>query len=56
MKVRALADLSGTVGDRAAGDEFVTDATTAKSLIDRGLVAEAEDTTSAPAKPAKGKE
>lgn len=56
MKVRALADLSGTVGDRAAGDEFVTDATTAQSLIDRGLVAKVDDDSSAPAKPAKVKE
>ncbi len=56
MKVRALADLSGTVGDRAAGDEFVTDATTAQSLIDRGLVAKVDDDASAPAKPAKAKE
>lgn len=56
MKVRALADLSGTVGDRAAGDEFVTDATIAQSLIDRGLVAKVDDDSSAPAKPAKAKE
>jgi len=56
MKVRALADLSGTVGDRAAGEEFATDATTAKSLIDRGLVVEIKDEAGAPAKPAKGKE
>lgn len=56
MKVRALADLSGTVGDRAAGDEFVTDATTAQSLIDRGLVAKVDEDSSAPAKPAKAKE
>ncbi|WP_286917797.1 MULTISPECIES: hypothetical protein [Pseudomonas] len=56
MKVRALADLSGTVGDRAAGDEFVTDATTAQSLIDRGLAAKIEDDASAPTKPAKAKE
>lgn len=56
MKVRALADLSGTVGDRATGDEFVTDATTAQSLIDRGLVAKVDEDSSAPAKPAKAKE
>lgn len=56
MKVRALADLSGTVGDPAAGDEFVTDATTAQSLIDRGLVAKVDEDASAPAKPAKAKE
>lgn len=56
MKVRALADLSGTVGDHAAGDEFVTDATTAQSLIDRGLVAKVDDDAGAPAKPAKAKE
>ena len=56
MKVRALAELSGTVGDRAAGEEFTTDATTGRSLIDRGLVEEIKDDASTPTKPTKGKE
>ncbi|EGH74405.1 hypothetical protein [Pseudomonas syringae] len=44
MKVRALASLSGAVGDQAEGDEFSVDAARAKSLIDRGLVEEVKDT------------
>lgn len=43
MKVRALGNLSGTVGDRVEGEEFVVDATTAQSLIDRGVVEEIKD-------------
>jgi hypothetical protein len=50
MKVRALGELSGTVGDRAAGEEFSTDATTAKSLVERGLVEEVKE-DSAPKAP-----
>jgi len=43
MKVRALASLSGAVGDQNTGDEFSVDAARAKSLIERGLVEEVKD-------------
>ncbi|WP_187292087.1 hypothetical protein [Pseudomonas syringae] len=45
MNVRALATISGAVGERTAGDEFTVDAATAKSLIDRGLVEEVKSTS-----------
>ncbi|RMM85916.1 Prophage PssSM-03, Orf23 [Pseudomonas coronafaciens pv. coronafaciens] len=44
MNVRALATISGAVGERTAGDEFTVDAATAKSLIDRGLAEEVKNT------------
>lgn len=47
MKVRALASISGPMGRKAAGEEFVVNATEGKELIDRKLVAPVED--SAPA-------
>ncbi|KPW88762.1 MULTISPECIES: hypothetical protein [Pseudomonas syringae group] len=53
MKVRALASLSGAVGDQNTGDEFSVDAATAKSLIDRGLVEEVKDTPAPKADKAK---
>jgi hypothetical protein len=56
MKVRALGELSGTVGDRAVGEEFTTDATTGRSLIDRGLVEEIKDEASPAPKATKEKE
>ena len=40
MKVRALASLSGPMGRRAAGDEFVVDAQLGAELIDRGVAVE----------------
>ncbi|RMP33616.1 MULTISPECIES: hypothetical protein [Pseudomonas syringae group] len=43
MKIRALASLSGAVGDQTEGDEFSVDAATAKSLFDRGLAEEVKD-------------
>ena len=60
MKVRALASLSGPMGVRTAGDEFVVDATLGDELIGRHLV-EAVDAEPVPvaeehsAKPAKAK-
>ena len=38
MKVRALASISGPMGRKIAGDEFVVSAGDAQSLIDRKLV------------------
>ncbi|KPW62573.1 Uncharacterized protein ALO80_03143 [Pseudomonas caricapapayae] len=43
MKVKAIANFSGAVGDQAEGDEFSVDAARAKSLIERGLVEEVKD-------------
>lgn len=58
MKVRALASISGPMGRKVAGDEFVVSAGDAKSLIDRKLVEPvAVEPTPAAAteKPAKAK-
>lgn len=56
MKVIALGSLSGAVGDREKGDEFVVDAKAGAALVARGLVEEV--TTPAPPldKAAKPKE
>ena len=56
MKVIALSSLSGAVGDREKGDEFVVDAKAGAALVARGLVEEV--TTPAPLldKAAKPKE
>ena len=40
MKVIALGSLSGAVGGREKGDEFVVDAKAGAALVDRGLVEE----------------
>ena len=40
MKVIALGYLSGAVGDRSKGEEFVVDAKAAAALVARGLVEE----------------
>ncbi|WP_201025297.1 hypothetical protein [Pseudomonas syringae] len=53
MKVRALASLSGAVGDQNTGDEFSVDAARAKSLIERGLVEEVKDAPAPKADKAK---
>ncbi|MFJ5297495.1 hypothetical protein ACIQAL_13330 [Pseudomonas sp. NPDC088368] len=50
MKVRALADISGPMGRKAVGEEFVVGAAEGKELVDRKLV---EAVDEAPAKPAK---
>lgn len=47
MKVKALANLSGKIGDRAAGEEFAVGAAEGRELIDRGLVVEVEGSTAA---------
>jgi hypothetical protein len=55
MKVIALGALSGAVGDREKGEEFVVDAKLGADLIQRGLVKPVAE--AAPAdKPAKAKE
>lgn len=43
MKVRALASLSGPMGRRTTGDEFVVDAVLGNELIARHLVEDAAD-------------
>ncbi|WP_296187889.1 hypothetical protein [Pseudomonas sp. UBA1879] len=50
MKVRALADISGPMGRKSVGEEFVVGATEGKELVDRKLVEAVED---APVKPTK---
>lgn len=57
MKVRALASISGPMGRKVAGDEFIVSAVEAQSLIDRGLVEAATVDASPPStdKPAKVK-
>ena len=50
MKVRALADISGPMGRKSVGEEFVVAAGEGKELVDRNLVVAVED---APSKPAK---
>lgn len=47
MKVIALGSLSGAVGDREKGEEFVVDAKAGAALVARGLVEE----VAAPAPP-----
>lgn len=49
MKVRALASLSGAVGDREPGDEFDVKAEDGRQLIERGLVVEVDAKTTKPA-------
>ncbi|WP_180191778.1 hypothetical protein [Pseudomonas syringae] len=53
MNVRALANISGAVGERTTGDEFTVDAATAKSLIERGLIEEVKNTPAPKADKAK---
>lgn len=59
MKVRALASISGPMGRKVAGDDFVVSAVEAQSLIDRNLV-EASPMDPAPApsneKPSRAKQ
>ncbi|SEO42741.1 hypothetical protein [Pseudomonas sp. Snoq117.2] len=55
MKVRALASLSGAVGDREPGDEFDVKAEDGRQLIERGLVVEVDAKTTKPAPKAEEK-
>lgn len=55
MKVRALASLSGAVGDREPGDEFDVKAEEGRQLIERGLVVEVEAKATKPAPKAEEK-
>lgn len=43
MKVRALASISGPMGRKVAGEEFVVSAAFGKDLIDRKLVEMVDD-------------
>lgn len=57
MKVRALANISGPMGRKVAGDDFVVSAVEAQSLIERNLVEAVKVDASPPntEKPAKVK-
>lgn len=56
MKVIALGSLSGAVGDREKGDEFVVDAKAGAALVARGLVEEVATAAPLLDKAAKTKE
>lgn len=43
MKVVALGNLSGAIGERTKGEEFAVDAKTGADLIGRGLVRESNE-------------
>ncbi|MFJ3487731.1 hypothetical protein ACIPL1_30540 [Pseudomonas sp. NPDC090202] len=43
MKVRALASISGPMGRKTVGEEFVVNAAEAKDLVERKLVVVVED-------------
>jgi hypothetical protein len=47
MRLKALGDLSGAVGDKAKGEEFTTDKTTGSALIARGIAVEVTDSAAA---------
>lgn len=59
MKVHALASISGPMGRKAAGEEFVVSAAEGKDLIDRKLVESVEEAApepvADPVKPAKSR-
>ncbi|MDT3720347.1 hypothetical protein [Pseudomonas oryzihabitans] len=56
MKVKALASLSGAVGDREPGDEFDVKAEDGRELIERGLVEEVGAKTTKPTPAPKAEE
>ena len=56
MKVIALGSLSGAVGDREKGEEFVVDAKAGAALVVRGLVEEVAATAPPLEKATKPKE
>ncbi len=56
MKVIALGSLSGAVGDREKGEEFVVDAKAGAALVARGLAEEVAATAPPLGKAAKPKE
>jgi len=56
MKVIALGSLSGAVGGREKGEEFVVDAKAGASLVARGLVEEVAAPAPPPEKATKPKE
>jgi hypothetical protein len=51
MKLRALGDLSGAIGEKAKDEEFDTDATTGAGLIARGIAVEVTEASPAAEKP-----
>ncbi|MCY1456745.1 hypothetical protein D9M71_739860 [compost metagenome] len=53
MKLRALGNLSGVVGEQEAGAEFEVDAELGQSLIDRGIAERVSEKVVASAKPEK---
>lgn len=56
MKVIALGNLSGVVGERAKGEEFIVDARLGASLVARSLVREVAEAAHVTEKAAKAKE
>lgn len=56
MKVIALGNLSGAVGDREKNEAFVVDAQLGAALVERGLVQAVTDPVPVQDKAAKAKE
>jgi hypothetical protein len=56
MKVIAQGNLSGAIGDRVKGEEFVVDAKVGADLVARGLVQVVDEPVPAAEKPGKAKE
>lgn len=55
MKVRALSRISGPMGNKLPGEEFIVDAATGADLIERQAVVEVVVETAAPKPKAPGK-
>ena len=53
MKLRALARISGPMGNRVPGEEFVVDAATGRDLVDRRIAEQADEVPVAAAHPVK---
>jgi hypothetical protein len=56
MKVTALGNLSGAVGEKSKGEEFTVDAKTSAGLISRGLVRAVDEPQVTPKKAEPAKE
>lgn len=56
MKVVALGNLSGAIGDRVKGEEFTVDAKVGADLVNRGLVQAVNEPAPAVEKAIKAKE
>jgi len=56
MKVTALGNLSGAVGEKSKGEDFTVDSQTGADLISRGLVRAADEQQAIPKKAEPAKE